>query len=207
MKSDSPGRFLLIAALLTGFPAVQAQRGGGGMPGGGGMSGGGMGGGMGLPRGGGMGGHQNGMGMPGGNMPGGSSVPSGSPRGGPPPNSGGSPTSSMRGGLQLGPPGRWWDDKKFAHSLGLNGDQQKRMDGVFGQNRDALLSRYESVQKAEARLEALTRNGKPSEAALFAEIDHVAQARADLEKVNTHYLLQLREEMTPEQIDRLDDHR
>ena len=129
------------------------------------------------------------------------------PRGGPPPNAGGSATSSMRGGLQLGPPGRWWDDKKFAKSLGLNGDQQKRMDGIFGQNRDSLLSRYESLQKAESRLESLTRSNKPSEAALFSEIDHVAQARAELEKANTHMLLQLRDEMTAEQIGKLEDHR
>ncbi len=150
---------------------------------------------MGMP-----GGDRGGMGRPGiseGNIP----------RGGPPPNSSGSASSSMRGGLQLGPPGRWWDDKKFAKSLGLNSDQQRRMDGVFSQNRDALLSRYESLQRAEMRLEALTHTDKPSEAALFSEIDHVAQARADLEKVNTHMLLQLRDEMTGDQLNKLDDHR
>ncbi len=182
-----------MGLLLAGPTAVRAQRGGGMGPGGG-MGGGGMGGGMGVPRG--------GMGMPGNN-----NVGVNMPRGGPPPGSSGSPGSSMRGGLQLGPPGRWWDDKKFAKSLGLNGDQQKRMDAVFGQNRDALVSRYQNAQIAESRLEALTRVAKPSESALFAEIDHVAQARADLEKAMTHYLLQLRDEMTPDQITKLDDHR
>ena len=113
----------------------------------------------------------------------------------------------MRGGLQLGPPGRWWDDNKFAKSLGLNADQQKRMDTVFGQNRDLLLSRQDALQHAEGRLESLTHNGKPSEAALFTEIDHVTQARADLEKAYTHMLLQLRDEMTPEQIGKLEDYR
>lgn len=129
------------------------------------------------------------------------------PRGGPPPGSSGGGSSTMRGGLQLGPPGRWWDDKKFAKSLGLNGDQQKRMDSVFGQNRDALVSRDANLQRAESRLEELTRTGKPSESALFTEIDHVAQARADLEKAYAHMLLQIRDEMTPEQIGKLDDHR
>jgi Spy/CpxP family protein refolding chaperone len=129
------------------------------------------------------------------------------PRGGGSPNGKDSPASSMHGGLQLGHPGRWWDDKKLAKSVGLNGDQQKRMDAVFGQNRDALVSRLDNLQKAESRLEALTHATKPSESALFAEIDHVAQARADLEKANTHMLLQLRDEMTPEQISKLDDHR
>lgn len=166
------------------------------------MPGGGMGGNpAGMPRGGGMGVPSNGRNMPMGN------VPSGYPHGEPSPGSVGSSSSSMRGGLQLGPPGRWWDDKKFAKSLGLNDDQQKRMDGVFSQNRDLLLSRYDTLQKAESRLEGLTRSGKPSEAALFGEIDRVAQARADLEKANTHMLLQLRDEMTADQIGKLDDRR
>ncbi|MGI4853270.1 MAG: hypothetical protein ACRYF4_04375 [Janthinobacterium lividum] len=177
--------------LLAGSLAAQAQ--GRGM--GGGM---GRGGGMGFPHGGG------GMGMPGGRTDGG--VP-GIGRSAPPPASNGAPSSSMRGGLQLAPPGRWWNDKKFAKSLGLNGDQQRRMDSVFGQNRDALVQRFETLQKAEGRLESLTHSAKPSEAALFGEIDHVAQARADLEKANTHMLLQLRDEMSAEQIGKLDDHR
>ncbi len=193
----APIRFLLVLSLLCGASTVARAQRGGGMGGGGMGSGGGM-------------GHGGPAGMPGPDrsglrLPG---ISEGSiPRSSPPPSSGNAPNSSMRGGLQLGPPGRWWDDKKFAKSLGLNGDQQKRMDGVFSQNRDALLSRYENLQRAESRLEALTRTDKPSESALFAEIDHVAQARADLEKVNTHMLLQLRDEMTPAQIGKLDDHR
>ncbi len=154
--------------------------------------GGGMGGGMGMPGGGRMGMPGDRMGMP---MPGGmGNTPVG--RGGPPPGASGSATSSMRGGLQMGPPGRWWDDKSFARTLGLNGE-----------NRDALLSRYESLQKAESKLEALARSKQPSEAALFTEIDHVAQARAELEKANTHMLLQLRDEMTADQIGKLEEHR
>ena len=189
---------LTLVVLVACGPAATAQHGRGGM----GMPGGGMGERpMGMPRNGGMGGLGNEGSMPLGN------VPSGFPRGGPPAGNTGASSSSMRGGLQLGPPGRWWDDRKFAKSLGLNGDQQKRMDNIFGQNRDLLLSRYEALQKAKSRLEGLTRSGKPSEAALFGEIDRVAQARADLEKANTHMLLQLRDEMTLEQVGRLDDHR
>lgn len=154
-----------------------------------------MGGGMGMPRGGGM------------EMPGNRTTVGDVPRGTPSSSGSVSGSGGVRGGLQLGPPGRWWDDKKFAKSLGLNSDQQKRMDAVFGQNRDALVSRLDTLQKAESRLESLTHAGKPSEAALFTEIDHVAQARADLEKATTHMLLQLRDEMTPDQIGKLEDRR
>lgn len=192
MSYSTPTRALALLVLSAAGTVACAQRGGGG------------GGGMGMPGGGGMGSPHGGMGLP---MPGTErSIPS-FPRGGPPPSGGNAPTSSMRGGLQLGPPGRWWDDKKFAKTLGLNPDQQKRMDSVFGQNRDMLLSRQDALQRAESRLELLTHTGKPSEGALFSEIDHVTQARADLEKAYTHMLLQLRDEMTPDQIGKLEDHR
>ncbi len=189
MKLPPTYRMLCLTALLSaGTAAAQGGHGGGGMGGGGSMHG----------------GDRGGMGMPSGE-----SIPHSTGRSTPPPagSSNGGATSTNRAGLQLGPPGRWWDDKKFAKSLGLNSDQQKRMDNVFAQNRDSLLTRYDTLQKAETRLETLTHSDHPDEGALFAEIDHVAQARAELEKANTRMLLQIRNEMTPEQIDKLEEHR
>lgn len=122
-------------------------------------------------------------------------------------NEDGGPGGPMRGVMQLAPPGRWWNDRKMAKSLGLNDDQKKRMDTVFGQNRDLLVSRFDTLNKAQSRLDSLTKTARPSEAALDAEIDHVAQADADLAKTITHLQLQLRDEMTPEQLGKLDDHR
>jgi Spy/CpxP family protein refolding chaperone len=108
-------------------------------------------------------------------------------------------------GLQFGPPGvRWWDDHGFAKSLKLRPEQQTRMDAIFEQNRGALLSGLNDVRQAETQLEQLSKSGSPDEAALFAQIDRVAQARAELEKANTHLLLQIRKEMDAEQIKRLE---
>jgi hypothetical protein len=78
------------------------------------------------------------------------------------------------------------------------------MDAIFVQNRGALLSRFQGVQQAESQLQSLSRSPAPDEAALFVQIDRVAQARAELEKANTHYLLQLRKEMDADQLDRLE---
>jgi hypothetical protein len=80
------------------------------------------------------------------------------------------------------------------------------MDAVFSQNRNALIARYEGLQQAEAQMDQLAKSPTLDEAALFAQIDRVAQARAELEKANTHLLLQLRKEMDPDQIDRLEKH-
>ena len=126
---------------------------------------------------------------------------------GPPPNVRDQSGSTMRPGLQLGPPGRWWDDKHFAKQLHLRSDQQRHMDAIFEQNRPVLLKRFEGLQQEEEKMEALTHASALDENALFAQIDRVAQARADLEKANTHLLFQLRNEMDAGQISRLEDHR
>jgi Spy/CpxP family protein refolding chaperone len=156
--------------------------------------------------------------MPGGgSMPAGSNVPGGSPaagigvagntRQGLPPNSSsqeGATGNTMRGGLQLGPPGRWWDDKHFAKTLHLRPEQKKRMDDLFDESRTTLVSRYQALQQEESKMEALSHAQTLEESILFAQIDRVAQARADLEKANTHLLLQVRKEMDADQITHLD---
>ena len=77
-------------------------------------------------------------------------------------------------GLEVGPPGRWWDNPRMAQELSLTIDQQKRMDAVFVQSRVKL-----------------------------TQVDRVAQARAELEKVNGRMLFGLREVLTLEQWKRL----
>ena len=113
-------------------------------------------------------------------------------------------SGQARPGLELGPPGRWWDDKSVVKSLKLRPDQQTRMDAIFEQNRPALLTKYQSLQQAESQMAEVSKVPNPDEAALFAGIDKVAQARAELDKANTHMLLQLRKQMDPDQIERLE---
>ena len=110
-------------------------------------------------------------------------------------------------GLQLGPPGRWWDDKGFAKTLGLSKDQQKKMDAVFNANKGSILESYKALQKEESRLQATAREKKLDEAKIFAGIDSVAQARAGLEKANAHMLLLIRQEMDADQNARMDKYR
>lgn len=190
-----PSRFfprLLLAGVLFA-PLAWGQH-GGGPPGGGG--GGGMG--PGGPPPGGMG--RGNAGDPG----------FGGPHGGPPPGNSSDATgmvSTMRGGLQLGPPGRWWDDKHFAKELKLRPDQQRHMDLHFEESRQVLLRRHDNYELEENRMEALTHSRMLDEASLFAQIDRLTQARAELEKATTHLLLQIRNEMDADQIARLEQHR
>jgi len=131
----------------------------------------------------------------------------GQPGGPPPRQTGQQGPAENRAGIQLGPPGRWWDDRSMVKSLKLSSDQQAHMDTIFEQNRRALLTRFQAVQQAEAQMEELSRSPAPDEPALFAQIDRVAQARAELEIANTHLLLQLRGEMDAEQIKKLEKSR
>ena len=119
-----------------------------------------------------------------------------------------SPTTSStesQGGLQLGPPGRWWDNKDFARSIGLDSRQQKRLDEVFDGNKDTLVKLYKTLQHEESQLEKLTRSRELDENQIFQQIDRVTAARGELEKANAHRLLQIRKELTPEQTAKLDD--
>ena len=152
----------------------------------------------------------HGGGAPGGGFPGGmhsgdmsgggfsrpSDVPSDSSR---------SSAGKAHGGLQVGPPGRWWDDKHYAKSLKLTEDQQRHMDAIFEQNRPTLLKRYDSLHQEEQRMEDLTHAKTLDEAAMFAQIDRIEAARADLGKATLHYQVQIRNELDQDQISKLED--
>jgi Spy/CpxP family protein refolding chaperone len=125
----------------------------------------------------------------------------------PPPGPPDGPRSTLRGGLQLGPPGRWWDDKEFAQELGLSAAQARRMDEIFEANRGMLLRLYRSLEQQESILEQLTTGNHLHEEQIFQQIDRVSGARAALEKASAHILLEIRKQMTEEQTARLDQHR
>ena len=101
--------------------------------------------------------------------------------------------------LHMGPPGRWWDDSDFVKRLSLSTDQQKKMDDIFNTNRLKLIDQFAALQKAEAIMEPLVSADPPDENKLLAQIDRVAQARAELEKANARMLLGIRRQLTHDQ--------
>jgi Spy/CpxP family protein refolding chaperone len=109
-----------------------------------------------------------------------------------------------RAGLQLGLSGRWWDDHGTARKLRLNSDQQTRMDGIFEANKPALTNLYANLQHEEGSLAGLSHADLQDESKVFAAIDRVSHARSDLEKQYAHTLLQLRQQLDPQQLDALD---
>jgi Spy/CpxP family protein refolding chaperone len=115
----------------------------------------------------------------------------------------------MIGGLPLmeralgGPGGKWWTRPDTAQKLGLTADQIKKMDDIFQLYRLKLIDLDAAVRKEEVIMEPLISVEQPDEAKIVAQIDKVAQARAELEKANARMLLGIRRLLTQEQWNKL----
>jgi protein CpxP len=95
--------------------------------------------------------------------------------------------------------GKWWDNPDVAKDLNLQADQRQKMDDIFNQNRSKLVDQHASLQKEEEALEPLMNADAPDETKVVAQIDKVAQARAELEKSNARMLLAMRQVLTQDQ--------
>lgn len=95
--------------------------------------------------------------------------------------------------------GHWWNNPRMVEKLKLTDEQRKAFDGILLEHRKRLIDLRASLAKAELTLEPLMREDQPNEAAILAQIDKVAQARAELEKANAAFLLAIRARLTPEQ--------
>jgi Spy/CpxP family protein refolding chaperone len=103
------------------------------------------------------------------------------------------------------PPGTWWRNPEMVQKLGINSDQQKKIEDVFQQHRLQLVDLDAAVKREEITLEPLMSADLPDEARTLGEIDKVAQARAELEKANARFLFAIRRVLTPEQWKKLQD--
>jgi Spy/CpxP family protein refolding chaperone len=88
--------------------------------------------------------------------------------------------------------GRWWNN-------GLTDDQKKKMDDIFQQSRLQLIDLNAAVQKQEAIMQPLIEADQPDESKILAQIDAIAQSRAQLEKANARMLFSIRQVLTPDQ--------
>lgn len=106
--------------------------------------------------------------------------------------------------LQFGPVGRWWDDHSVVQQIGLRRDQQRRMDTIFDTNKPAILASYKVYLRAQSTLNTVNKDTKADKATVFAAIDAVNSARSDLQKATSAMLMQIRSEMSSDQITKLE---
>lgn len=126
----------------------------------------------------------------------------------PPPSGFGGHRPPMEGALgPLGGHGRFWNNPALVEKLKLTDDQRKSMDEIFLQHRETLVDLRANLEKAELSLEPLIKADQPDESRITAQIDAVAQARAELEKANARFLLAIRAKLTPDQWKQIQDFR
>ena len=113
----------------------------------------------------------------------------------------------MRPGFHIGPPGMWWHNPDLVQKLALSPDQQKRMDDILQQSRLQLVDLRANVEKQELLMGPMLAANPPDTNKILAQIDHTAQARAELEKANAKMLLSIRNVLTPDQWTKLQTER
>ena len=103
------------------------------------------------------------------------------------------------GEMHMGPGGMWWKDSELTQKIGVSADQQKRMDEIFQQTRLQLIDLNANLEKQEILMEPLMSANPPDTNKVLAQIDHTAQARAELEKAHAKMLLGIRGVLTADQ--------
>ena len=117
----------------------------------------------------------------------------------PPPSSPGPPPPPPPPPFIVGPPAAWWNNPEIVKRIGLAPHQQSRMQLLFEQNRRNLIELSDEVHKQESIMRPLLDTDHPEESRVLAQIDRIAQARAELEKANARFLLGIRNILTLDQ--------
>lgn len=104
------------------------------------------------------------------------------------------------------PPGMWWKTPETVQAIGLSPDQVNRIEAIFDKARVHLIDLKANLDKQTFQLEPLLNANPVDQVKASAQIDKVADARADLEKANAKMLLGIRGVLTPEQWTKLQSH-
>jgi Spy/CpxP family protein refolding chaperone len=99
----------------------------------------------------------------------------------------------------------WWKNPDIIQKLSLTADQQKRMDDIFQQSRLQLIDLKANVEKQEVMLEPMLSANPPDTNKVLSQIDHVASARAELEKAHARMLLGIRGVLSADQWTKLQE--
>jgi Spy/CpxP family protein refolding chaperone len=89
--------------------------------------------------------------------------------------------------------------------IGVSDEQVQKIEKIFQAHRLELIDLHAALEKQEAILEPFIEADRPDEAQVIAQIDKVAQARANLEKSNAQMLLAIRRVLTVDQWKKLRD--
>jgi Spy/CpxP family protein refolding chaperone len=95
--------------------------------------------------------------------------------------------------------GQWWNNPNIVKQLTLTDDQRKAMDGIVQDHKMKLIDLHANLEKAEVEMGPMMKADAPDQRAIEAQIDKVVMARAELEKANARFLLDIRMQLKPDQ--------
>jgi Spy/CpxP family protein refolding chaperone len=100
---------------------------------------------------------------------------------------------------EAGAHGQWWNNPNVVKQLTLTDDQRKAMDGIVQDHKMKLIDLHANLEKAEVTMGPMMKADMPDQKAIEAQIDKVVMARAELEKANARFLLDIRMQLKPDQ--------
>jgi len=95
--------------------------------------------------------------------------------------------------------GQFWNNPRTVEQLKLSDEQRKAMDGIMQDHRMKLIDLRAGLEKAETAMIPLMKADMPNRGAIEAQIDKIVQARADLERANARFLLDIRMQLNADQ--------
>jgi len=95
--------------------------------------------------------------------------------------------------------GQWWNNPNIVKQLTLTDDQRKAMDGIVQDHKMKLIDLQANLEKAEVEMGPMMKADTPDQRAIETQIDKVVMARAELEKANARFLLDIRMQLKPDQ--------
>ncbi|MBV8205541.1 MAG: Spy/CpxP family protein refolding chaperone [Acidobacteria bacterium] len=104
------------------------------------------------------------------------------------------------GGQGFGmPPGPWWKNSEIVQKINLSDAQVQQIESIFQQNRSNLQSAGSAVKQAEQALKPLINTEPLNDTQINAQLDAIAQARMNLQKIHAQMLLAVRKVLTLDQ--------
>lgn len=99
-------------------------------------------------------------------------------------------------------PRKWWVDPQDRASLGISDQQSALIEAVWQKSLPQLRDGWQKLHALEDVLDQMIRNSA-DEPAVIAQIDHVENTRAEMNKVRQLMLYRMNRVLTPEQRDKL----
>jgi Spy/CpxP family protein refolding chaperone len=97
----------------------------------------------------------------------------------------------------------WWRDPELVEKLQVSDEQVRRIEKIAQDHQIQEIDLRATLEKQEVALRPLMEMDQPDESQVLAQIDKVAQARANLEKAQVQMILAVRRVLTAEQAKKL----